>query len=91
MPNPPHSSSLENRESVPLPILRRGSEEGGLGVWKDRRQYVEVIGRSAHPKLMLAWIYEAVNKVVAGVDLSLVPYREGDCSHWTSQSHAARR
>jgi hypothetical protein len=39
-------------------------------------EYLAVSGRSGHPKLMLAWIYEAVNKVVTGVGLSLVPYPE---------------
>jgi hypothetical protein len=55
-------------ESLPF-ILRRRSEGPSSAL--------EVIGRSGHPTLMLAWIYEAGNKVVTGVGLSLVAYAEG--------------
>jgi hypothetical protein len=39
---------------------------------------LEGTSRSSHPKLRFAWIYEAVNTVLAGVGLSLVPYAEGN-------------
>ena len=71
----PHSSWFDKGESLPFTFKTRVG--GAAWFLEGPSSVLEVIGRSGHPKLKLAWIYDAGNKVVTGVGLSLVPYAEG--------------